>query len=128
MKLINGILMLVIICICSFTVYGIGYTNGERDETTDDVYARYLREIFPDDENEFTYIVLRDDDYHVLHNQTWDEHESWKKNLSYYWNLAICSEFDGHTIWHEPGGSIVTLEDGKFYPTAPCHRFTSKEN
>ncbi len=107
-KTINVLLMLVIILICSFTVYGIGYTNGERDETTDDIYARYLREIFPDDENEFTYIVLRNNDYHVLHNITWNEHESWKNNVSYYWNIA-CSEFDGHTIWHEPGGAITII-------------------
>jgi len=108
--MVKMVVAMSVICLLSGGFFGFLAGQHQAEESSNEgVYARYLTEILPENENEFTYIVLRENGYHVCHNTTWDFIVNLKENSSYWTNIAICSNFNGKTIWHEPGFAIIPI-------------------
>ena len=101
--------LLIIGCVCIlafgfYLVYNAGYDAGRNSSNLDKIYERYLDDIFPNNENEYVQINLRNDSYYVYHNCTQDEYLDWKDMFidcgGFYWDFTF-ADFNGYSIWHK---------------------------
>lgn len=61
-------IFVIAILINSLLFWQIGFDNGISSTTNDEYYKQIINDVFPDDEQEFTYIILEDEKYFVYHN------------------------------------------------------------
>ena len=111
----NIIIGIVLAVVCFSFLFGmIGYTigheAGKNYSNLDVIYSGYLDDIFPESEDEFVQINLRNDSYYVYHNCTQDEWFEWIDTIDVHWDFTL-DDFKGYGIWHKtinknPGGVV----------------------
>jgi len=100
-------LTLVIVGICCFTVYGIGFDSGKNSSNLDKIYAGYLNDILPDSEDEFTYIVFENNHYLIGHNVTKEQWELEESKYDVRFPNFTFQFFNDKGLFHKSSGGII---------------------